>query len=111
MLAHLKLPLVENVDQIVRNQLRESCHECIELLFDALVHAILDNRTIKPVVYQPYAIKIKIGRTHSTYSILFSSVTGIFAPPSFKSIVTSSPNRSSTVVNVSSIMSVISCSL
>ena len=48
-LAHLKLPLVEDVDQILWNELRESSHECIKLLLNALVYTILNDCTVKPI--------------------------------------------------------------
>lgn len=54
---------------------------------------------------------IRYATTESTYSFLFSSVTATSSPPGFSSIVTSSPNRSSAVVKVSSRTSVMSFSL
>lgn len=56
-------------------------------------------------------VLVRYSTTASTYSFLLSSVTGISAPPGFNSTSTISPKRSSVDVNVSSKISVMSCSL
>ena len=61
--------------------------------------------------WSPTRLWMRYSTTRSTYSALLASVTAMFEPSGFRSIVTNSPKRSSVVVNVSSRMSVMSFSL
>lgn len=105
----LQFTLIEDVDQIRRDQLVETGHERVELLLDPLDNLPLRNQS--KVTSQP-AVSVRHARvTHSMYCGLFSLVTGISRPPGIKSIVRRSPNFSSSTENVSSTIPSISLSL
>jgi hypothetical protein len=100
----LEFALVENIDQIRGDQLVEAGDEGVELFFDTFLNAPFGDETARSVGSKQLAN----GVTHSTYSFLFSFVTSISSPPGFNSMLTVSPNRSSSVLKVSSSASVMS---
>jgi hypothetical protein len=71
----LELTLVEDVDEIGGNELVEALNKGVKLF-------------------------IANGKTYSTYSFLFSFVTSMSLPPSLRSTITFSPNRSSSTEKV-----------
>lgn len=96
--------LVEDIDKVLGNQLVESGYEGLELLLDSFLNAPFCDETIKLAKN----CSRKVMYTYSTYSRLFSFVTSISSPPGFISMLTVSPNLSSSVEKVSSSASVIS---
>jgi hypothetical protein len=96
--------LIENVDQVCWNQLVEAGNECVELLLDSFLDAPFGDETERLALLA----LILANFTYSTYSFLFSFVTSISSPPGFSSMLTVSPNRSSSVLKVNSSASVMS---
>lgn len=95
----LQLALIEDCNQIRWDQLVESSDEGIELLLHALLDTPFRNESGRVSLGPDIPC---INSTYSTYSLLFSFVTSMSCPPGFRSIVTVSPNRSSSVEKVRS---------
>jgi hypothetical protein len=83
----------------------ETGNKGLELFFDTLLDPPLCD---KPAEVSMTGWSVGQIYTHSTYSPLFSFVTSISSPPGFNSMLTVSPNRSSSVAKVSSSASVMS---
>jgi hypothetical protein len=96
----LELTLVEDIDEIGRNELVEALHKGVELLIDTLLDAPLCNKSASPVSKSSAGKYCANGKTYSTYSFLFSFVTSMSLPPSLRSTITFSPNRSSSTEKV-----------
>ena len=70
-----ELALIEDVDQICRNELIESRHESCKLFFDSLLNAPFGDET----VFVSMSFLFESGmKTYSTYSFLLSFVTSMF---------------------------------
>lgn len=94
-----ELTLVEDVDQIRGNELVEALHEGVELFVNTLLNAPFCDEPAKVLVFVG-RLRSRASETHSTYSFLFSFVTSISLPPSFRSTTTFSPKRSSSTEKV-----------
>lgn len=94
-----ELTLVEDVDQIRGDELVEALHEGVELFVNTLLNAPLCDEPAKGLV-SVACLRSGASETHSTYSFLFSFVTSISLPPSFRSTTTFSPKRSSSTEKV-----------
>jgi hypothetical protein len=95
----LEFTFVKDVDKIRRDELVEALHKGIELFVDPLLNAPLCYEPGKPVsTFNPRRLWSR--ETYSTYSFLFSFVTSMSLPPSFRSTITFSPNRSSSTEKV-----------
>ena len=100
---------IENIDKVWWNELVEASNKSVELFFNSLLDSPFGDKSTKgqrrPDNYSD------ICKTYSMYSFLFSLVTSIFLPSSFKSMVRISPKLSSSVENVGSITPSMSFSL
>lgn len=104
-----ELSFVEDGNKVCGNEVMESSNEVSKLFFDTFFNAPFRYESFSRLVF---VFLINIGKgTYSTYSCLFSFVTSISFPPGLSSMVTVSPKRLSSVVNVKSRTSVISFSL
>ena len=104
-----QLSLIEDIDKIRRDQLIKACNKSIELLFHPLLDSPFCDEAEKISMGMSNPLGLKW--TYSMYSFLVSLVTSIFRPLGFRSIVTVSPNLSSSVEKFNSITFVISFSL
>ena len=100
----LEFSLIENVDQVRGDQLVEARNECVELLLDSFLNTPFGDETEQLALFEIHFKSF----TYSTYSFLFSFVTSSSSPPGLSSRLTVSPNRSSSVLKVSSSASVMS---
>lgn len=95
-----ELALVEDVDEVCGDEFVEALHEGVELLLDTLLNAPLCDEPVYPLASMRSLVGTSKQSTYSTYSFLFSFVTSISLPPSFRSTTTFSPKRSSSTEKV-----------
>jgi hypothetical protein len=96
----LELTLVEDVDEIGGNELVEALNKGVKLFINTLLNAPLCNESASLVSEVSAGEGHANGKTYSTYSFLFSFVTSMSLPPSLRSTITFSPNRSSSTEKV-----------